>query len=130
MKIKQITAVIMAALVVASFSGCGKSSKNNANIASPVALLDTSDMFSGKDLEVGYDESEVTRITLIGSSAKVEGSGASVSGSTVTVSEEGTYLLSGTLNNGRALRVKTGNPKTWYKEYQGCIYDYTGGGGR
>lgn len=37
---------------------------------------------------------------------------------------------SGTLNNGRALRVKTGNPKTWYKEYQGCIYDYTGGGGR
>ena len=100
MKIKQITAVIMAALVVASFSGCGKSSKNNANIASPVALLDTSDMFSGKDLEVGYDESEVTRITLIGSSAKVEGSGASVSGSTVTVSEEGTYLLSGTLDNG------------------------------
>ena len=99
MKIKQFTAVIMAALVIASFSGCGKSAKNN-NIASPVALLDTSDMFSSKDLEVGYDESEVTQITLNGSSANVEGSGASVSGSTVTVNKEGTYLLSGTLDNG------------------------------
>ena len=99
MKIKQFTAVIMAALVIASFSGCGKSAKNN-NIASPVTLLDTSDMFSSKDLEVGYDESEVTQITLNGSSANVEGSGASVSGSTVTVSKEGTYLFSGTLDNG------------------------------
>ncbi len=100
MKFKQFTAVIMAALVIASFTGCGKSAKNNANIASPVALLDTSDMFSSKDLEVGYDESDVTKITLNGSSANVEGSGASVSGSTVTVSKEGTYLFSGTLDNG------------------------------
>ena len=89
MKLKKLTAVIMAALVIASFSGCGKSSQNNANIASPIALLDTSDMFSSKDLEIGYDESEVTKITLSGTSAQVEGSGASVSGSTVTVSKEG-----------------------------------------
>lgn len=32
---------------------------------------------------------------------------------------------SGTLGNGRALRVKSGKPKTWYKEYQGCIYDFS-----
>lgn len=31
---------------------------------------------------------------------------------------------SGTLNNGRALRIKTGKPANWYGEYQGCIYDY------
>lgn len=37
---------------------------------------------------------------------------------------------SGNLNNKLLLRVKVGNPKTWYKEYQGCIYDYSGGGGR
>lgn len=37
---------------------------------------------------------------------------------------------SGNLGNGRALRVKYGRPQNWYKEYQGCIYDYTGGGGR
>ncbi len=38
---------------------------------------------------------------------------------------------SGNLSNKRLLRVKYGNPKEWYKEYQGCIYDYSNtGGGR
>lgn len=38
---------------------------------------------------------------------------------------------SGNLNNKLLLRVKYGNPKTWYKEYQGCIYDFAkSGGGR
>ena len=32
---------------------------------------------------------------------------------------------SGNLSNGLLLRVKLGNPKTWYKNYQGCIYDFT-----
>lgn len=32
---------------------------------------------------------------------------------------------SGTMSNGRGLRVKFGNPKTMYKEYHGCIYDFT-----
>lgn len=32
---------------------------------------------------------------------------------------------SGTYSNGRALRIKAGNPKTWYKEYKGCIYDFS-----
>lgn len=31
---------------------------------------------------------------------------------------------SGNFSNGRALRVKYGNPKTWYKDYKGCIYDF------
>ena len=32
--------------------------------------------------------------------------------------------LSGTLSNKRLLRVKLGDPKKWYKGYQGCILDY------
>lgn len=32
--------------------------------------------------------------------------------------------LSGTLSNKLLLRVKLGDPKKWYKGYQGCIYDY------
>lgn len=31
---------------------------------------------------------------------------------------------SGSYSNGLALRVKYGNPKSWYKEYKGCIYDF------
>lgn len=33
--------------------------------------------------------------------------------------------LSGTLSNKLLLRVKLGDPKKWYKGYQGCVYDYT-----
>lgn len=33
--------------------------------------------------------------------------------------------LSGTLSNKLLLRVKLGDPKKWYKNYQGCVYDYT-----
>ena len=32
---------------------------------------------------------------------------------------------SGSYSNALALRVKYGNPKHWYKEYKGCIYDFT-----
>lgn len=32
--------------------------------------------------------------------------------------------LSGTTANKLLLRVKIGDPKKWYKGYQGCIYDY------
>ena len=31
---------------------------------------------------------------------------------------------SGTLANKLCLRVKLGNPKKWYKNYMGCVYDY------
>jgi len=32
---------------------------------------------------------------------------------------------SGSFSNQLALRVKYGNPKSWYKQYKGCIYDFT-----
>ena len=32
--------------------------------------------------------------------------------------------LSGTTANKLLLRVKLGDPKKWYKGYQGCVYDY------
>lgn len=31
---------------------------------------------------------------------------------------------SGTISSGLSIRVKKGNPKTWYKDYKGCIYDF------
>ena len=32
---------------------------------------------------------------------------------------------SGTMSNGLCLRVRLGNPRNWYKQYRGCIYDFT-----
>ena len=86
--------------MTASFSACSKGSGNNTTSSEPVRLLDSSDMFSSRDIESGYDESECTVITLNGTSATVKGDGASVKGTTVTVTSEGDYLITGRLNGG------------------------------
>lgn len=103
MKFKKITAVIMAALLISSFASCANASGNKSSVSSSVAILDTSDMFSNKDKEIGYDESDCISITLSGSSASSDDKNVSISGSTVTISKEGTYLLSGTLDNGQII---------------------------
>ena len=100
MNIRKITAVIMAALIIASFSACGSDKTSNNSTSEPVKLLDTAEMFSSKDIETGYDESECTVITLTGNSASIKGKGASVKGSVITISSEGDYIISGKLDSG------------------------------
>lgn len=53
--------------------------------------------FRASDLEIGYDETAATRITCLGTSAQVSGSGAEVEAGTVTITQAGVYILSGTL---------------------------------
>ena len=58
------------------------------------------DLFSKRDLDPSYSKVNAT-ITLNGSSASVDGSGAEAEGSAVTVKEEGVYLISGILSDGQ-----------------------------
>ena len=58
-------------------------------------------MFTDRDMEIGYEERESAAIALNGSSAACDDSRVSISGSTVTITGEGTYLLSGSLSNGQ-----------------------------
>ena len=74
------------------------SSLTNAESAS--AKSSDSDMFTDRDREIGYDENESVKITLNGDSAQSSDNSVSISGSTVTIKSEGTYILSGQLNNG------------------------------
>ena len=55
MNIRKITAVIMAALIIASFSACGSDKNSENSTSEPVKLLDTAEMFSSKYIETGYD---------------------------------------------------------------------------
>ena len=64
-----------------------------------MVAADSGDFFSSRDFEVGYDESSAL-ITLNGSSASCGSDAVSISESTVTIRDEGTYILSGTLNEG------------------------------
>ena len=77
------------------------------------------DMFTERDLDVGYDESSAVKINLADDSTtvtvgddteadasetdetKVASSGVSISGNIITISKEGTYVLSGALSEGQ-----------------------------
>lgn len=59
--------------------------------------------FTSNDLEVGYDESTATQITLNGSDISVSGDGAAAENGVLTISKEGTYVVTGTLNDGQIL---------------------------
>lgn len=63
-------------------------------------LLETK--LSSFDLDASWDES-ATEIQLNGNSAVVSGSGAQVKGQTITISQSGTYVLSGTLEDGQVV---------------------------
>lgn len=65
-----------------------------------VSTAVSTDIFTDRDVEIGYDEDSSVQITLSGDSASSNSSAVQISGSTVTITNEGTYILSGTLNNG------------------------------
>ena len=110
-----LSAVILSASVI--LTGCGNALDANAgtdmqkveensaerNIAegnsteSKVTLLDVTDMFSNRDKEIGYDESECEKITLLGNTAESDSGAVQIDGSVVTITKEGIYLLTGEL---------------------------------
>lgn len=75
-------------------------------VAAPAAtapVQDDSGMFTDRDREIGYDESESAHILLEGDSAQCDSNAVQISGSTVTILDEGTYILSGSLENGMVI---------------------------
>lgn len=90
-------------------AGCSSQEKDNTGNdsgsveekSSPASsVLDTSEIFSDRDFEISYDEDESIAIHLNGDSADCSSDAVQISDSTVTITKEGTYLLSGTLNDG------------------------------
>lgn len=57
--------------------------------------------YGPEDLETEWDENQVTGITFHDQEASVEGKGASVKGTTVTITEPGTYVVSGVSEDGQ-----------------------------
>ena len=69
-----------------------------ATTEASTAKTSSSDLFTDRDYEVGYDESTAVIITLTGDTAQASGAGVTVEGGTVTLTQEATYVLTGTLN--------------------------------
>ena len=114
--ISQIYAFVTAAvLTVFSLTGCGGqeaepavdtldqgnvaavSGQGQAASAAAENLLSVEEMFTDRDLRGDYDMSASIVITLTGTSASCDVKSVVISGNTVTITEEGTYILSGSL---------------------------------
>ncbi|MBQ9484123.1 MAG: carbohydrate-binding domain-containing protein [Ruminiclostridium sp.] len=90
-----------AAESTAKSSGTLEAAVSGTSVSSAIGnvSLSFSDMFTARDLETGY--SDCTVITISDSGSTVSGSGVSVSGSVITITEKGSYRITGTLTNGQ-----------------------------
>ena len=70
-------------------------SKDNETKTTSTSNRDLSSIYSEEDLNTSWDKSSSTIITLNGSEAKLEGSGANYSDGKVNITSSGTYVLSG-----------------------------------
>jgi len=114
---KYLSIILVFSLVCCLLTGCGKPSDNGGTInnskTSVTKPSDTSsdpvdvdfskadaDMFTERDCKTEYDESKAVSIQLNGTSATSSSNSVKISGSTVTITEEATYVISGTLTDG------------------------------
>ncbi len=67
--------------------------------APPVQTVSADEVFSDRDRDASYDNA--TTVTLSDKGSKVNGSGVTVKGSTITITAEGTYVFTGVLSNGQ-----------------------------
>lgn len=97
-----LSIIISAALLAGCLSACGESStiggsSSDENTAAAVTTPDTT-----ADVEAP-DVSGATTITLSGQSATATGTGAEVTDGVVTITAGGTYVVTGTMTEGRVL---------------------------
>ena len=59
--------------------------------------------FTARDLDVGYEETTAVAVQFQEETVTVDGEGAGVTGTTVTIDQEGTYVISGESENGRII---------------------------
>ena len=101
---------LMLALVL-TFTSCGSTESSALSTTSGEVTTEAADnavskteMFTERDLSGEYDESEAETITLSGSSAETSAaSGVTINGSTITITAEGVYIVSGTLSDGQII---------------------------
>lgn len=75
-------------------------SSTTESVAQSTAAAVSSDMFTDRDMEIGYDEEKSAVITLTGESASCNSDAVEISGGRVTITDEGTYIIRGSLEDG------------------------------
>lgn len=103
-----IAALLILALLL---SACGKTEKPKGSEATEsgggtvatVPVKDPDSLFTDRDEKTTYDAATAGVITLKGDSAQSSTDAVKISGTRVEITEEGTYVLSGQLNDGQVV---------------------------
>ena len=113
---KKLLALFCAtALSMTAVAGCTGTKSSTGNVVSSetetnavetsaqseAGTFSSADMFTERDLAGTYDESEAVYVTLSDDGITEETDGVAINGQTVTITEEGTYVFSGTLSEGQ-----------------------------
>lgn len=116
-KMRKVLAVLLLAVLGCNAAACSSDSSKsdventqNSETASTsedgkivTSRLDTSDMFSDRDKEIGYDETQSVSIELADNGITATADTVGISDSIVTIKDEGTYILTGTLSDGQVV---------------------------
>lgn len=86
--------------VTSTQSGSSSEAVNTSSVTYSESDSDISIELDEDDINTSWNESECTKIELTQTSANINGSGAAVKNNKVTITEAGTYVLSGTLTDG------------------------------
>ena len=112
MKRKKYKNTAIALCTLMALAGCGAQASGEASsvpdpspsqeaAVTTASTIDTSTIFSDRDLEGTYDESAAIAIQLSGDSAACDSDAVTIEGSRITIGAEGVYVLSGTLADGQ-----------------------------
>lgn len=97
----KIFAIVMAAvLAIMTFGGCSLKKTDSDDSGTSVS---DEDMFTERDLDASYDESSNAKIALADGATKSDSDNVKTDGDAVEITGEGTYIISGTLTNGRII---------------------------
>lgn len=102
---KKLMSLLTAVAIIVSLSGCTNSAEDSEEktktTVATASEINVSEMFTDSDKEVGYDEENSSKIELNKTTVTSNSNDVSIDGTTVTIKNEGTYILSGDLENGK-----------------------------
>lgn len=110
---RKYIAAAAAICLAMSAAGCSKSDSSSETDAKTASAQISSEAFeiSAEDKDIGYDETEAVKIALSGESAEIEGSGAACENGVLSITDGGTYILSGDLSGEIYVKAKDSEVK-------------------
>ena len=93
--------ILAAALILVSAAGCAKSNSSVQENTTEAVIPDS--LITIKDSDTDTDVSDAVEITLNGNSVSCSSSSVAINGSEITISSGGSYIINGTLDDGRII---------------------------